>query len=449
MAYAVELGLDTFGDVTVDEQGTLLTQAQVLRHVVEEGRLADQVGLHFLGVGEHHRKDFSISAPEVVLAAIASVTKQIHLGSSVTVLSSDDPVRVFQRFSTLNAISNGRAEVILGRGSFTESYPLFGFDLSDYEELFEEKLNLFAELLKNQPINWQGKLRPSFEADAIYPPVASGTLSTWIAVGGSPQSVVRAAYYGLPLMLAIIGGNPSRFLPYADLYRQSLERFEKPLRAIGVHSPGHVAETDEQAKEEIWPHYEGLMNRIGAERGWAPIGRAHFEREAGPDGALFVGSPETVAAKIVGTVKALGLTRFDMKYSNGTLPHGKLMKSIELYGTKVAPLVHNELGGGGLKPGSDPEKTGGQTPGEFGRIRGRTPAKREFLNVFQDLTPFVRRGLTPSVTAAAWRRPSRTGARRRRRAAPCRSHPVRTAPSAAALPDAPGPCPLPADHRRP
>lgn len=344
MAQAIELGLDTFGDVTINGQGTPLTQAQVLRHVVEEGALADQVGLHFFGVGEHHRKDFSISAPEVVLAAIASVTKHIRLGSAVTVLSSDDPVRVFQRFSTLNAISGGRAEVILGRGSFTESYPLFGFDMGDYEELFEEKLNLFAELLKNEPVNWQGKLRPSLQAKAIYPPIESGTLSTWVAVGGSPQSVVRAAYYGLPLMLAIIGGSPSRFVPYADLYRQSLERFNKPLQPIGIHSPGHVAETDEQAKEDIWPHYEGLMNRIGAERGWSPIGRAHFEREAGPEGALFVGSPETVAGKIVRAVKALGLSRFDMKYSNGTLPHDKLLKSIELYGTRVAPLVRTEAG---------------------------------------------------------------------------------------------------------
>jgi len=344
MSDTVELGLDTFGDVTVDAQGRELSQAEVLRHVVQEATLADQVGLRFFGVGEHHRKDFSISAPEVVLAAIATATTQIHLGSAVTVLSSDDPVRVFQRFSTLNAISGGRAEVILGRGSFTESYPLFGFDMAHYEELFEEKLTLFAELLKGTPIAWEGRLRPSLRTDAIYPPSETGTLTTWIAVGGSPESVVRAAYYGLPLMLAIIGGSPARFLPYADLYRQSLERFNKPLQPIGIHSPGHVAETDEQAKEEIWPHYAGLMNRIGAERGWSPIGRAHFEREAGPDGALFVGSPDTVAGKIIRAARALGLRRFDLKYSNGTLPHDRLMKSIELYGTKVAPRVREAMG---------------------------------------------------------------------------------------------------------
>jgi probable LLM family oxidoreductase len=339
----VELGLDTFGDVTVDAQGRELTQAEVLRHVVAEARLADQVGLQFIGLGEHHRGDFSISAPDVVLGAIASVTTQIHLGSAVTVLSSDDPVRVFQRFSTLNALSNGRAEVIVGRGSFTESYSLFGYDMANYEDLFEEKLNLFAELLKGGAIDWKGQLRSSLQADRVYPPSETGTLKTWVAVGGSPQSVVRAAYYGLPLMLAIIGGSPTRFTPYADLYRQSLERFEKPLQPIGVHSPGHVADTDEQAKEDIWPHYAGLMNRIGAERGWSPIGRAHFDREAGPDGALFVGSPETVADKIVRTMKALGLTRFDLKYSNGTLPHDKLLKSIELYGTRVAPIVKDAL----------------------------------------------------------------------------------------------------------
>ena len=344
MSQAIELGVNTFGDVTVDAQGQERSQAQVLRHVIEEARLADQVGLHFFGVGEHHRKDFAVSAPEVLLAGIAAVTSRIRLGSAVTVLSSDDPVRVFQRFSTLNAISNGRAEVILGRGSFTESYPLFGFDLANYEELFEEKLNLFAELLKGGPIAWQGRLRSMpLQAEAIYPPIESGTLSTWVAVGGSPQSVVRAAHYGLPLMLAIIGGDPQRFVPYADLYRESLERFHKPLQPIGIHSPGHIAETDAQAKEEAWPHYAGLMNRIGAERGWQPIGRAHFEREAGPEGALFVGSPQTVATKIVRAVKALGLSRFDLKYSNGTLPHDAMMKSIELCGTKVAPLVREAL----------------------------------------------------------------------------------------------------------
>lgn len=339
MAQTIELGVDTFGDVTVSGDGRTLTQAETLRNVVDEGVLADQVGLDFFGVGEHHRPDFSISAPEVVLAAIAARTTRIRLGSAVTVLSTDEPVRVFQRFSTLDAISRGRAEVIVGRGSFTESFPLFGFDLAHYEELFEEKLNLFVELLKGGRVSWQGRLRPPLEAAAIYPPLETGTLRTWVAVGGSPESVVRAAYYGLPLMLAIIGGSPHRFAPWTELYRERLARFGKPPQPIGVHSPGHVAETDERAKEELWPHYAGLMNRIGAERGWSPIGRAQFEYAAGPDGALYVGSPETVATKIAATIKALGLSRFDLKYSNGTLPHDAMMKSIELYGTKVVPLV--------------------------------------------------------------------------------------------------------------
>jgi probable LLM family oxidoreductase len=343
MANAIELGLDTFGDVTVDADGRMLPQARVLRDVVAEAVLADRVGVDCFGVGEHHRSDFAVSAPEVVLAAIASKTERIVLGSSVTVLSTDDPVRVFQRFSTLNAISNGRAEVILGRGSFTESYPLFGYELSRYEELFEEKVALFAELLKAQPVTWNGRSRSPLANQTVYPPVETGTLRTWVGVGGSPESVVRAARYGLPLTIAIIGGNPMRFLPFATLFRQALKEYAKPELPIAVHSPGHIAETDEQAKNDVWPHYEALMNRIGADRGWSPVGRAHFEREAGPDGALCVGAPETVAAKIVKTVKALGLARFDLKYSSGTLPHDKLMSSIELFGTKVAPRVRELL----------------------------------------------------------------------------------------------------------
>jgi probable LLM family oxidoreductase len=344
MSDAIELGVDTFGDVTAGPDGRTLTQAATLRHVVDEGVLADQVGLDFFGAGEHHRPDFSISAPEVVLAAIAARTTRIRLGSAVTVLSTDDPVRVFERFSTLDALSNGRAEVIVGRGSFTESFALFGFDLAQYEALFEEKLNLFATLLQPGPVSWSGTHRAPLEASAIHPPPASGTLRTWVAVGGSPESVVRAAYYGLPLMLAIIGGSPQRFAPWAELYRERLERFGKPPQPIGVHSPGHVAPSDEQAREELWPHYAALMNRIGGERGWPPIGRHQFEHAAGPDGALYVGSPETVAGKIVATVRALGLSRFDLKYSNGTLPHEAAMRSIELYGTQVVPMVRERLG---------------------------------------------------------------------------------------------------------
>jgi len=329
MPFEFQLGLDTFGDVTVNPDGSMQSQAQALRDVVEQAVLAEQVGVDCFGVGEHHRADFAVSAPEVVLAAIAGRTSRLILGSAVTVLSTDDPVRVFQRFSTLNAISNGRAEVILGRGSFTESYALFGYDMSEYNELFETKLARFAQLLTRTPV--------------IYPPVETGTLRTWVGVGGSPESVVRAAKYGLPLTLAIIGGNPSRFRPYVDLYYESLESFGKPRQPVAVHSPGHVAATDAQAMDELWPHYKAMMTRIGAERGWPPMTRDHFDREAGPDGALCVGAPETVAAKIVRTVQTLGLSRFDMKYSAGTLPHAQLMTSIELFGTTVAPLVRSAV----------------------------------------------------------------------------------------------------------
>lgn len=320
-----------------------MAHAQALRDVVEQAVLAEQVGLDSFGVGEHHRRDFSISAPEIVLAAIAGQTSRIWLGSAVTVLSTDDPVRVFQRFSTLNAISSGRAEVILGRGSFTESYPLFGYDMSHYEQLFEEKLELFAGLLKGGPVTWSGQLRSALKNQVVYPPIESGALRTWVGVGGSPESVVRAARYGLPLTLAIIGGNPIRFRPYVDLYLQSLERFGFEPQPIAVHSPGHVAATDQDAKDQLWPHYEAMMNRIGAERGWPPADRRHFEHEAGPTGALCMGSPETVARKISGTVKALGLSRFNLKYSNGALSHDLMMKSIELIGKEVAPQVRDAV----------------------------------------------------------------------------------------------------------
>ncbi|ASD22296.1 LLM class flavin-dependent oxidoreductase [Cryobacterium sp. LW097] len=343
MAPTLELGLDTFGDVTYAADGSLLSHAQVLRNVVAEAVLADQVGLSFFGIGEHHREDFAVSAPEVVLAAIAGQTSTIKLGSAVTVLSSDDPVRVFQRFATLDAVSNGRAEVILGRGSFTESFPLFGLELSDYEQLFEEKLELFAELLKEAPVTWSGSTRGSLTEQRVFPPTESGSIRTWIGVGGSPQSVVRAAHYGLPLMLAIIGGEPLAFAQFTDLYHRALDQFGKDPQPIGEHSPGYVAATDEQAREEMWPHYRAMQDRIGRERGWGPATKARFEQDAGPDGALFVGSPQTVATKIAKMATGLSLSRFDLKYSLGTLSHDKLLTSIELYGTEVAPLVHEMM----------------------------------------------------------------------------------------------------------
>jgi len=342
MAQHLELGLDTFGDVTAGPDGALLPYAQVIRNVIAEAVLADQVGIDFFGVGEHHRADFAVSAPEIVLATIAGLTKRIRLGSAVTVLSSDDPVRVFQRFATLDAASNGRAEVILGRGSFTESFPLFGFDLSDYETLFEDKLDLFAALLGEGAVTWQGSTRPPLVEQRVFPPIEAGRLKTWIGVGGSPESVVRAARYDLPLMLAIIGGDPRRFVAYVDLYRRAADKFGRPARPVGAHSPGYVAETDAQAREELWPDYKRMRDRIGADRGWPPMERAEFVREA-EYGSLYVGSPETVARKIAATARALGLSRFDLKYSAGALPHEKLARCIELYGSRVIPLVREML----------------------------------------------------------------------------------------------------------
>jgi probable LLM family oxidoreductase len=339
----MEFGLDTFGDMTAGPDGQLHSHAQVIREVIEQAVLADRLGIDAFGVGEHHRPDFAIAAPEVVLAAIAGRTTRIVLGSAVTVLSSDDPIRVFERFATVDAASNGRAEVTLGRGSFTESFPLFGFDLAQYEELFEEKLDLFAALLKQEPVTWQGQLRPPLKNQRVFPPLDKPPLKTWIGVGGSPQSVVRAAHYDLPLMLAIIGGDPRRFMSFIDLYKRAYAELDRPVKPIGLHSHGYVADSDQQAREELWPHHKAMRDRIGAERGWPPVTRAHFDQEA-DGGSLYVGAPETVARRIAGVAKALGLARFDMKYSSGTLPHDKLMRSIELYGTKVIPMVREILG---------------------------------------------------------------------------------------------------------
>jgi probable LLM family oxidoreductase len=342
MTSAVQLGLDTFGDVTRDTAGELLSDAATIRNVVAQAVLADEVGLSFFGVGEHHRPEFAISSPEIVLAAAASVTNDIHLGTAVTVLSSDDPVRVYERFATLDAVSNGRAEVILGRGSFIESFPLFGYDLSDYEVLFEEKLDLFSQLMLEKPVTWRGTTRAALENADVFPKTQDG-LKAWIGVGGSPESVVRAARYGYGLMLAIIGGPSHRFRPFVDLYHRSLDSFGRDPLPVGIHSPGHVAETDQQAWDEAYEGFEAMNNTIGRERGWPPYSRLRFQHDVGPEGALYVGSPDTVARKIADTVRTLGAERFDMKFSTGTLSHEKMLRSIELYGTQVAPLVRDLL----------------------------------------------------------------------------------------------------------
>ncbi|HEY0889564.1 MAG TPA: LLM class flavin-dependent oxidoreductase [Nocardioides sp.] len=339
----VEFGLDTFGDVTLGPDGTPLPQAQVLRDVVEQAVLADQVGIDAFNVGEHHRADFAISAPEVVLGAIAARTGRIRLGTAVTVLSSDDPVRVYERMATLDALSGGRAEVTLGRGSFTESFPLFGFDLADYEVLFEEKLDLFARLRSEERVRWQGTVRAPLDAE-VFPKTERGSLTAWVGVGGSPESVVRTARHGFGLMLAIIGGDPLRFAPYVDLFHRALSELNPGVGAlpVGVHSPGFVWDTDEEAAELLFGHFKANRDRIGAERGWPPATRREYDAEIA-GGALFAGSPETVAHKIARTVSGLGVTRFDLKYSNGTMPHDQLMRCIELYGTEVIPRVRELL----------------------------------------------------------------------------------------------------------
>jgi probable LLM family oxidoreductase len=341
--FPLVFGLDTFGDVTHDDDDRPLSHAQTIRNLVEQGVLADQAGVDFFGIGEHHTDDFPLSAADVVLAAIAARTARIRVGSAVTVLSSDDPVRVFQRYSTLNAISGGRAEVILGRGSSIESFPLFGYDLADYEELFEEKTNLFAELLKGGPVTWHGKTRPSLDNQDVVPHTESGPFPVWIGVGGSPESVIRAARYGFSLMLAIIGGSPARFAPFSDLFRQALESFGRTALPVGVHSPGHVAATDEQARDEFWPRYLEVIRSVSKTRGFPIPTKESFMYEIGPQGALYVGSPETVAQKIAQNLTGLRANRFDLKYGMGGLAHEALMTNIELYGTKVIPRVRELL----------------------------------------------------------------------------------------------------------
>lgn len=342
----VQLGLDTFGDVSSDASGAPVPHGQVIRDLVEQAVLADGIGIDAIGIGEHHRDDYAVSAPDIVLAAIASRTERILLGTAVTVLSSDDPVRVYERFATLDALAPGRAEVTMGRGSFTESFPLFGLDLGDYERLFEEKLDLWAALQGEGEVSWEGSVRGPLQRARVFPTTAAGRIPTWIGVGGSPESVVRAAHYRFPMMLAIIGGEPGRFAPYVELYHRALRELH-PEKAderlpVGVHSPGFVADTDEEARELLFPHFKANRDRIGRERGWGPATRAQFDAEADA-GSLYVGSPETVAQKIAATVRTLGVDRFDLKYSNGPQPHDQLLRCIELYGTKVAPRVRELL----------------------------------------------------------------------------------------------------------
>jgi probable LLM family oxidoreductase len=338
------LGLDTFGDVPDDDSGVPISQAAAIRQVIDEAVLADELGIDVIALGEHHRPEYSISTPETVLAAIAARTSRIKLASGVTVLSSDDPVRVFQRFATVDAISQGRAQVILGRGSFTESFPLFGYDLSDYDTLFEEKIDLFVKLLDEKPVTWDGTTRAALDNADVFPKTESGRLDTWVGVGGSPQSVVRTARYGLPLMLAIIGGSPERFAPYVDLYRRAADQLGTVAHPVGMHSPGFIADTDEAAKEIYYPTYKVMRDRIGRDRGWPPLRKAEFDSEVA-DGSLYVGSPETVARKIARAAGALDVGRFDLIYTAGAQPVSARLRAVELFGSRVLPMVRDILAG--------------------------------------------------------------------------------------------------------
>lgn len=334
----IQFGLDTFGDVPEDEHGALTSHWVAIQQTLDEAILADALGVDVFLVGEHHRPEYAISAPETMLAGIATRTSHIRLGSGVTVLSSDDPVRVYQRFATVDALSHGRAQVVLGRGSFTESFPLFGYDLEDYDVLFDEKIELFSKLLTEQPVTWEGTKRAALVDADVFPKTESGRLETWVGVGGTPQSVIRAAHYGFPLMLAIIGGSPQRFAPYVSLYHRALAQFGIDSQPVGMHSPGFVADTDEEAADIVWPRYKVMHDRIGALRGWPPIKHGDFEREI-THGSMYVGSPETVAQKIAHAIQALGVSRFDLIYTQGSIPMNARLHAVELYGSQVIPRV--------------------------------------------------------------------------------------------------------------
>lgn len=339
----MEIGIDSFAAVATGENS--ISSADAIANLLERIEHADKSGLDVFGIGEHHRKEFLDSAPSIILAAAAARTKNIRLTSAVTVLSAADPVRVFQNFATLDLISKGRAEMVVGRGSFTESFPLFGLNINDYDELFSEKLNLLLNIRKNEFLTWSGKFRPALHNQPIYPRPVQNPIPVWLGVGGTPESFVRAGTLGLPLMVAVIGGETHRFRPLIDLYREAGKRagFAPEQLKVGLHSLGYVAETTEQAVAEYFPGYAETFTRIGKERGWPPVTKARFDAQAGPLGALIVGSPEEVAEKIIRHSEALGgISRLTFQMDNAALSQDKLLKSIELIGTRVAPLVNKK-----------------------------------------------------------------------------------------------------------
>jgi probable LLM family oxidoreductase len=338
----IEFGLDAFAPVTRGADGEYIDGAQVIRNVIEEAVLAEEVGVDSFNIAEHYRPELMDSAAHVILAAIAGRTSTIRLGTAVTVLSTQDPVRVYTEAATLDAVSNGRAQLIVGRGSATESFPLFGYDLADYEDLFEEKLDLLTRLLRDQPVTWSGKFRSPLVDQVLSPPIPPGNVPVWVGVGGSPESVIRAARYGLPLMLAIIGGQPVRFAPYVDLHRRALEQFGQPPQPVGVHSTGFVADTDDEAIAIQWPAWEETILRESKRRGWAPPDYDRFLAEVAV-GSMYVGAPETVAVRIAETIRNLNATRFDFAYAPGHVSHEHRMRTIELFGREVVPRVRELL----------------------------------------------------------------------------------------------------------
>ncbi len=339
MLQSMQIGIYTFGDI-----GPSISAEQRLKNLMEEVELADQVELEIFGVGEHHRPDYAISAPAVVLAAAAMRTRNIRLTSAVSVISSDDPVRVFQEFATVDLLSHGRAEIMAGRGSFIESFPLFGYDLEDYDELFSEKLDLLLTLREQERVTWSGALRAPIQGRGVYPRPVQNPIPVWIAVGGTPQSIVRAGTLGLPLALAIIGGQPERFVPLVELYRESGRQAghaEASLK-VGINSHAYVAATSQQAGDELYPSYAEVMTRIGRERGWPPTSRQQFDAMRGPQGALLVGSPQEVIDKLLFEYELFGNDRFLLQMALGDMPHAWIMRAIELLGTEVAPVVRRE-----------------------------------------------------------------------------------------------------------
>ncbi|GKU80805.1 LLM class flavin-dependent oxidoreductase [Niallia sp. NCCP-28] len=342
----MEIGISTFVETTPDvDTGKVIAHAERLREVVEEIILADQVGLDIFGVGEHHREDFAASSPAIVLAAAAPQTKRIRLTSAVTVLSSADPVRVFQDFATLDGISNGRAEIMAGRGSFIESFPLFGYELTDYDKLFEEKLELLLKLRESEKVTWKGGYRPAIHNRGVYPRPVQNPLPVWIGSGGNSESVVRAGLLGLPLVLAIIGGSPRQFAPLVDLYKKAAKHagYNPDDLPVASHSHGFVAETTQMAKDKFFRPTQQVMNQLGKERGWGPYTRDTFDNACTLEGALYVGDVKEVAEKIIHLRKNVGITRFMLHVPVGTMPHADVMKAIELLGKEVAPIVKKEV----------------------------------------------------------------------------------------------------------